>query len=181
MKWGKEPQLGWRTVYEQNLITNRIRVVWEIPYFIDVVMKFMWNMALNTSNYYIRKNFFVDYLFSFFSSFIFQKFISMGYASNYLISGVLLKFKDFVKHVNVIVTVIAYYQFQRCSQCLNDVCCSWDTHTFFGRGMDALKNHLKEGLKFLLMIGPLVKRGRGKIKNLTQKKPFAGVLPNRCF
>ena len=64
----------------------------------------------------------------------------MGYASNYLISGVLLKFKDFVKHDNVIVTVIAYYQFQRCKQCLNDVCCSWDTHTFFGRGMDALKN-----------------------------------------
>ena len=99
MKWRKELQLGWRTVCEQNLITNRIMVVWEIPYFIDVVMKFMWNMALNTSNYFIRKNIFVDCLLCFFFCFfIFQKFTSMVDASNYVFSGVFFKFKYFMKY-----------------------------------------------------------------------------------
>ena len=46
----------------------------------------------------------------------------------------------------------------------SDVCCSWDTQFFFGREMNTVKNYLD----CLLMIGPLVRKGRGKIKNLTQ-------------
>ena len=147
MKWRKELQLGWRTVYEQNLITNRIMVVWEIPYFIDVVMKFMWNMALNTSNYFIRKNIFVDCLLCFFFFFLSFKNLLVW------VMHQIMYFQAFLSNSNFLLSMVN-----------SDVCCSWDTQFFFGREMNTVKNYLD----CLLMIGPLVRKGRGKIKNLTQ-------------